>query len=39
MLWSSPAGNGEVVRLAFVLDCHDREVIAWLATTAGISAR
>jgi len=25
------------VRIAFVLDCHDREVIAWLATTAGIS--
>jgi transposase InsO family protein len=29
--------NGEIVRIAFVLDCHDREVIAWLATTAGIS--
>jgi putative transposase len=29
--------NGEIVRMAFVLDCHDREVIAWLATTAGIS--
>src|SRR6202035_3666739 len=29
--------NGEVVRLAFALDCHDREVIAWVATTAGIS--
>ena len=25
------------MRIAFVLDCHDREVIAWLATTAGIS--
>ena len=22
--------NGEIVRIAFVLDCHDREVIAWL---------
>ena len=29
--------NGEVAQGAFVLDCHDREVIRWLATTAGIS--
>jgi len=29
--------NGEVVRAAFALDCHDREVISWVATTAGIS--
>jgi transposase InsO family protein len=29
--------NGEVVRIAFALDCHDREVIAWLAITEGIS--
>ena len=30
--------NGEIVRSAFVLDAHDREVIAWRATTgAGIS--
>ena len=29
--------NGEVVHLAFPLDCHDREVIGWVATTAGIS--
>lgn len=29
--------NGEVVRVAFVLDCHDREAIGWVATTAGIS--
>jgi len=28
--------NGEIVRVAFALDCHDREVIAWVATTAGI---
>jgi len=28
--------NGEIVRIAFALDCHDREVIAWIATTAGI---
>jgi len=25
---------GEVVRVAFALDCHDREVISWVATTA-----
>ncbi len=29
--------NGEIVRLAFALDCHDREAIAWVATTAGVS--
>jgi transposase InsO family protein len=29
--------SGEVVRIAFVLDCHDREVIGWTATTAGLS--
>jgi len=29
--------NGEIVRIAFALDCHDREVIGWTATTAGIS--
>lgn len=29
--------SGEVVRVAFVLDCHDREVIGWTATTAGLS--
>lgn len=29
--------SGEVVRVAFVLDCHDREVIGWTATTSGIS--
>ena len=28
--------NGEVVRVTFALDCHDREVIGWVATTAGI---
>ena len=25
------------MRVAFVLDCHDREVIGWTTTTAGIS--
>jgi putative transposase len=29
--------NGEIVRVAFALDCHDREVIGWVATSAGIS--
>lgn len=29
--------NSEVVRVAFALDCHDREAISWVATTAGIS--
>lgn len=29
--------NGDIVRIAFALDCHDREVIGWTATTAGIS--
>ncbi len=29
--------NGEIVRVAFALDCHDREAIGWTATTADIS--
>jgi transposase InsO family protein len=29
--------NSKTVRLAFALDCHDREVIAWVASTGGIS--
>ncbi|MBR7513166.1 IS3 family transposase, partial [Mycobacterium tuberculosis] len=29
--------NGEVVRVTFALDCHDREIIGWVATTGGIS--
>ena len=29
--------NGEIVRVAFVLDTCDREVIAWAASTAGVS--
>ncbi len=33
-----PCWNGEVVRVAFAIDTHDREVIAWVATVgAGIS--
>jgi transposase InsO family protein len=31
--------NGEIVRVAFALDCHDREVIGWTATTARHRAR
>jgi len=33
----STCWNGDIVRVAFALDCHDREVISWVATTAGIS--
>ena len=29
--------NGERVRIAFTLDCCDREAISWVATTGGIS--
>lgn len=29
--------NGEIVRVAFALDSHDREVISGVATTAGIA--
>ena len=29
-------GNGERVRIAFTLDCCDREAISWIATTGGI---
>jgi putative transposase len=29
--------NGERVRIAFTLDCCDREAIAWVATTGGIT--
>ena len=29
--------NGERVRIAFTLDCCDREAIAWVATTGGIN--
>src|SRR5690348_10425482 len=29
--------NGEVVRVAFTIDTHDREIIAWIASTSGIS--
>ena len=29
--------NGELLRVLFAIDACDREVIAWSATTAGIS--
>jgi transposase InsO family protein len=29
--------NGEVVRVVFSLDTHDREVLRWKATTAGVT--
>jgi putative transposase len=32
-----PCWNGETVRVAFVLDTCDREVITWTATTTGIA--
>lgn len=28
--------NGEQVHVAFVLDCHDREVISWIASNKGV---
>jgi putative transposase len=30
--------NGEKVRIAFTLDCCDREAISWIATTGGIDS-
>ena len=30
-------GNGERVRVAFALDCRDREAMSWVGTTGGIS--
>ena len=30
--------NGERVRVVFALDCCDREVMSWVATTKGIDA-
>jgi putative transposase len=32
-----PCDNGERVRIAFTLDCCDREALAWVATTGGIN--
>ena len=28
--------NGEAVRVAFAIDTHDREVMAWVASTGGV---
>lgn len=30
-----PCWNGEVVRIAFAIDTHDREIMAWVATSGG----
>jgi transposase InsO family protein len=30
--------NGERVRIAFTLDCCDREAISWVATTGGLDS-
>lgn len=43
MRWCSdifeiPCWNNERIRVIFVLDCCDREVLSYVATTAGISA-
>lgn len=32
-----PCWNGQVVRVAFALDCCDREIISHVATTGGIT--
>ncbi len=42
--WSSDAlevacWNGEVVRVAFAIDTHDREIIAFVASTGGITGQ
>ncbi len=31
--------SGEVVRVAFALDCHNREVMGWVASTASLSGK
>jgi hypothetical protein len=30
-----PCWNGEAVRVAFAIDTHDREIVAWVATSGG----
>ena len=35
--FSIPCWNGDRVAVAFALDCHDREVISWIASTRGIN--
>jgi putative transposase len=36
-IFEIPCWNGEVVRVAFAMDCCDREVMSYLASTSGIS--
>lgn len=31
--------NGDVVRVAFAINTHDREVIAWVASTGGVTGQ
>ena len=31
--------NGEIVRVGFAIDTHDREVMAWAASTAGVTGQ
>lgn len=43
MRWCSdcfeiPCFNGDKVRVAFAMDCSDREVLSYIATTGGITA-
>lgn len=33
------AWNGEYIQLGFVLDCHDRECLAWIAAPRDLAAR
>jgi putative transposase len=35
--WGRASRNGELLRILFAIDACDREVMAWSATTAGIS--
>jgi transposase InsO family protein len=32
---TAPCCNGKVVQVAFAIDTHDREVMAWVATAGG----
>lgn len=36
-IFEIPCWNGEVVRVAFAMDCCDREVMSYVASTSGIS--
>lgn len=36
--WCSDGWNGEIVRMAFIIDAFDREIIAWAAVAVPASA-